>query len=126
MHPIDFVGSVVDRESKDFEAIRERIRNREIRLLHAGLGLSTEAGEFNDALKKWLYYGKECDKVNLIEELGDVLWYVALASDQLDMSIEEIMERNNAKLEARYGKNFSESGALDRDLDREYKILEDE
>lgn len=125
MHPLDFVNSVIDRESKDYDNIRSRIGNKEIRLLHVGLGLATEAGEFLDALKKWLFYGKEYDKINLIEELGDVLWYVALASDQLGISIEEIMERNNAKLETRYGKIFSKDGAINRNLDQEYEALEE-
>ena len=56
---------------------------RATRLTHAAFGLSSEIGEFNDALKKWLYYGQELDETNLAEELGDLLWYVALACNAL-------------------------------------------
>lgn len=126
MNPDKFVESVVARESKVYELIHGRLSTRNIRLLHACMGICTEGGELTDALKKELFYGKEADSVNLIEELGDVLWYVALAADELGVSIEEIMERNNAKLEARYGSGFSEEAAENRNLDKEYEALQDD
>ena len=42
-------------------------------LMHAALGLSGEAGEFADAIKKHLVYGRELDRENAIEELGETL-----------------------------------------------------
>src|ERR1700757_1173035 len=86
-------------ESKDFEKIAERISTVEsIRLIHAALGLASEVGEFADALKKAIFYGKPLDKVNLSEESGDLLWYLALASNVPGMlSLNENMERNIAK-----------------------------
>lgn len=113
-------------ESKDFDAIGERIKTVEnIRLLHAVLGLTSEVGEFADALKKHLFYGKPLDKINLSEESGDLLWYLALAANVPGMlSIDENMERNIAKLKARYGDKFTEHLAANRNLDREREILE--
>ena len=93
-------------------------------LLHAAMGLTTESGEFMDAIKKHLFYGKPLDKVNLKEEIGDVLWYCALALHSLDSSFEEVMATNIAKLKARYPDKFEESQALNRDLDKERSILE--
>ena len=113
-------------ESKDFDVIAERIRSVEsIRLLHAVLGLASEVGEFADQLKKHLFYGKPLDKVNLSEESGDLLWYLALAANVEGMcSLDENMERNIAKLKARYGDKFTEHLAANRNLDREREILE--
>ena len=113
------------RESKDQEKIKARLQDTDtVRLLHAMIGICTEGGEIQDQMKKNIFYGKPLDKVNLVEELGDLMWYVAIASDTLGVSIEDIMERNNAKLEARYGKVFTEQAALVRDLEKERAILE--
>jgi NTP pyrophosphatase (non-canonical NTP hydrolase) len=113
-------------EFKDFETIRARMWSPEsIRLLHAMLGLCTEVGEFADALKKYFIYGKPIDKVNLSEESGDLLWYLALAANVPGMeSISTNMERNIAKLKARYGDKFSKHAALVRNLEAERKVLE--
>jgi len=94
------------------------------RLLHAGIGMVTEAGEFIDALKKAMFYGTDLDRVNLREELGDILWYVALAIDELGTSFEEVQRINIEKLRARYPDKFSRDDAVARDLETERKILE--
>ena len=121
----EYVKNALVTESKDFEAIGARLANPEnIRLLHAAIGLCTESGEVQDALKKHLFYGKPLDKVNLAEELGDIFWYMAILADTLGVSFDEIQEKNIAKLKARYGAKFSEAAALNRDLDTERKILE--
>lgn len=125
MNPKDFVKVSVMRESKDQEKIKQRLQDTDtVRLLHAMIGLTTESGEIQDQMKKHIFYGKAIDKVNLVEELGDLMWYIAIASDVLGVSLEDIMAKNNEKLEARYGKVFTESAALNRDLDKEREILE--
>ena len=96
------------------------------RLLHAGIGIATESGEFLDALKKAIFYGKELDRVNLKEELGDLLWYIAIAMDELGTDFETEMERNIKKLKARYPEKFRKEDALERDLEKERGILEEE
>jgi NTP pyrophosphatase (non-canonical NTP hydrolase) len=95
-----------------------------IRLLHAGIGINTEAGEFIDMIKKHVYYGKPIDLTNLFEELGDTLWYVAIALDALGKTMDEAMATNIAKLSARYPEKFTEHHAENRDLDTERAILE--
>jgi len=120
-----YVKDATVTESKDFDAIGARLANPEnIRLLHAAIGLATEAGEVQDALKKHLFYGKPLDKVNLAEEIGDLFWYCAILADTLGVSFDEIQEKNIAKLKARYGDKFTAAAALNRDLDAERKILE--
>lgn len=94
-------------------------------LLHASMGLVTEAGEFQDALKKAFFYGKELDKANLVEELGDVAWYIAIACNHLGVSLEETFGINIAKLKKRFPEKFTQHAALFRDLEGEYAILKD-
>jgi NTP pyrophosphatase (non-canonical NTP hydrolase) len=94
------------------------------RIEHAIYGLVTEAGEMMDALKKSKIYGKDLDTTNLIEEAGDLMWYLSVLSDDLDVSFEDIWEINIKKLTARYPDKYSHERALNRDLDIERKILE--
>lgn len=115
----DYIQNAVKTESIHFD-----VKGRE-RLLHAGIGLATESGEFLDALKKSIFYGKELDVVNLKEELGDVLWYMAIAMDVLGTDFETEMEKNIKKLKARYGEKFSQDSAEKRDLKKERGILEE-
>ena len=125
MQTKEYIKNAIKTESRDFSAIGERLQRQENqRLLHGGIGLATEAGEFLDALKKHMFYGKELDRVNLREEMGDIFWYCAIIADELDVDFSEVMERNITKLKARYGDKFSEEKASHRDLDTERKILE--
>lgn len=99
-------------------------KSENIRLLHAGIGMATESGEFLDMLKKHLYYGKPLDKVNLAEEVGDLMWYCALAMDALGIDFNQVLETNIKKLAARYPEKFTEFDAENRNLDTERQILE--
>ena len=93
-------------------------------LLHASMGLVTEAGEFQDMLKKHVFYGKPLDEVNLKEEIGDVLWYCAIALEALGTDFESVMQTNIDKLKARYPEKFTEEKAENRNLNKEREILE--
>jgi NTP pyrophosphatase (non-canonical NTP hydrolase) len=85
------------------------------RLMHAALGIAGESGEFADSLKKHLVYGKNLDIQNLIEELGDILWYIVVAADALGTTLSGLMETNRQKLERRFPKGqFSPEQALAR------------
>ncbi len=83
-------------------------------LLHATLGISGEAGELLDAVKKSFIYNKELDFVNAKEELGDILWYVALACRTLGVSFDEIMQMNIDKLTKRYPEKYTDAAAAER------------
>lgn len=78
-----------------------------IRLLHAVLGLASEAGEFADQLKRCLIYGKDLDETNVAEELGDGLWYSALGAAAIGCTLAEIHAANRAKLAARHGRRYN-------------------
>lgn len=93
-------------------------------VVHAIIGISTESGELLDVIKKFMFYGKDIDWVNLDEEIGDVLWYVAIYLKARGLTLEEAMAKNNAKLKARFPDKFSTEKAINRDLETERKILE--
>lgn len=76
-------------------------------LSNVGLGLAGEAGECADIIKKVLHHGTELDKVHLIKELGDVLWYVSLGCEMLEVSLDDVMQINIDKLWERYPEGFS-------------------
>lgn len=95
------------------------LKQETIDTLHGIIGIYTEAGELIEALKK-----PSIDKVNIKEELGDVLWYVAVLCKTHGFSFEDIMETNIAKLKARFPERFNEHDANNRDLNNERKVLE--
>jgi NTP pyrophosphatase (non-canonical NTP hydrolase) len=71
-------------------------------LTHAAMGLAGEAGEFGDAIKKHVFYGKELDVANATEELGDIAFYLQAACNTLGLTLEEVIQANANKLGARY------------------------
>ena len=106
-----FVDAVTSDASTDFVALSDRLveldrkgANIE-RLLTAGVGINAEGGEFLEIIKKMIFQGKpfnEDNREHMIIELGDLLWYVAQATQALGISFEEVLERNVKKLEKRY------------------------
>ena len=73
-------------------------------LAHALIGISSEAGELLDEFKKWRFYndGRQFPQNMLEEELGDVLYYVFAACNELGVKPEDIMFKNRNKLRERY------------------------
>src|ERR1044071_7421593 len=107
------------------ELVNRLTEERTIRLLHASIGMVTEAGELLDALKKFIFYGKDLDLVNIKEELGDSNWYQALALDEIGNSYEEIWAMVIKKLQARHGNQYNAERVINRDLDNERRVMED-
>lgn len=87
-------------------------------LTHAALGLAGEAGEFVDAVKKAAIYGKPLDVENLREEMGGLLWYIALACESMGVSMADIAQENINKLKRRYPNAYADEYAIMR-LDKE-------
>lgn len=77
----------------------------EARVLYS-LGIAGEAGEVADYMKKVIGHGKEFDRSKLVDELGDVLWYVSQLAHIHGIKLEEIMDFNTAKLRERYPNGF--------------------
>lgn len=79
------------------------------------MGLAGEAGELIDMLKKVYFHDHPANRDALVKELGDVLWYVAVLSDELGIDLEEVARTNIEKLEKRYPQGFSKQRSQDRE-----------
>lgn len=83
-------------------------------VIHAHFGMSSETGEIGDCIKKALIYNQQIDVKNLIEECGDLLWYISLMLSACDTTMEECMVANTEKLKIRYPEKFTEKLAKER------------
>lgn len=83
-------------------------------LLNGCLGLSGEAGELNDIVKKWIFHKKPLDREHMKKEIGDVCWYIADICHSMGFDLGEIFQMNIDKLKARYPEGFSEQRANNR------------
>lgn len=97
--------------------------NMNVDPIHACLGLSTEVGEIIDQYKKHIFYGAKLDPVNIYEEIGDIMWYLAIILRSQGINLEECVMSNIAKLKARYPEKFSQLNALQRDTQKEIQAL---
>ena len=75
-------------------------------ILNGCLGLSGEAGEFNDMVKKWIFHEKPLDVDHAQKEVGDILWYIAMICHSFGWDMNQIMQMNIDKLKARYPDGF--------------------
>ena len=108
---VDFVDATTSNPSKQYSDFLTRLHSLEVegfpteRLLTAAVGMSAEAGEFTEIVKKMVFQGKPVNEENLFHlkrELGDIMWYVSQACIGLDISLEEVIQMNFEKLSARY------------------------
>jgi NTP pyrophosphatase (non-canonical NTP hydrolase) len=76
------------------------------RLLDAAAGLSEEAAEVLGLVRKKVFQNRDPGTDRLREELGDVLWCLAVTSHTLGFSLSEIAEANQAKLAKRHPSGF--------------------
>ena len=83
-------------------------------LINGVMGLCGESGEAIDIVKKHLAQGHDLNKKHLIEELGDIAWYLAETAYALDISLEEVLKINIEKLKNRYPNGFDTQKSIDR------------
>lgn len=82
--------------------------------LHMAVGVSGEAGELLDAIKKWTIYQKPLDRENVVEELGDLEFYMEGLRQALGIRRVETLEHNIRKLSTRYLDGYSDAAAIAR------------
>jgi NTP pyrophosphatase (non-canonical NTP hydrolase) len=109
---IEFVRQTTSPASTDYAQLLARMTELEAtheadvpRLLTAAFGMSAEAGEFTEVVKKIFLQGKpynEESTFHMKRELGDICWYLAQACMALDTNFEEVLQMNYEKLSARY------------------------
>lgn len=108
-----FVEKVTSHPSNDIDAMISRLRELSAAepalnvslLLTAGIGLASEAGEFDEIIKKMVFQGKpwnEDTKFHLFRELGDIAWYWVNACRAIGVDPNDVIEENVRKLESRY------------------------
>jgi len=78
------------------------------------LGLAGETGELIDCYKKQLFQDHPEDITKVINEVGDILYYLYLLSHTQGFTIDECMIANQAKLQRRYPVEFSPEQSLNR------------
>ena len=110
----DFVMAVTSRESRECQVFIDRLKDihydKDLTInmslmLTAIIGLTSEAGEAQEIMKKVLFQGKpftEETRQHLKKELGDVIWYWINACNALQLDPNEVVAENVKKLEARY------------------------
>ena len=122
--------------------VGDNFASEDPRTIHGLMGFDTEVGELLDAYKKHWFYHKPLDTINILEEIGDIAWYVTLLEDELNSTfygtreVLDILARYLGgtlekcelvvieKLKIRYPDKFSNTSAETRNLEAERKILE--
>lgn len=97
---------------RSFERSRKEqpwLTQKQRQLALYGLGLSGEAGEVSDEIKKYLFHDKPLDREHLLAECGDVLWYLDRVLSTLDATLQEAWTVNDAKLAARFPQGWDEA-----------------
>lgn len=101
--------------AKPGEKIAAEITAGDAHLMHMAIGVSGEAGELLDAIKKRVIYRKDLDRENVLEELGDLEFYMEGLRQGLGITREECLAANIAKLGKRYeGLTYSDQSAQER------------
>lgn len=100
---------------KPAEHIHADLTAKKIDVWHAATGIVGEAGELIDAIKKHVIYNKELDIKNVIEELGDIEFYMEQLRQALNITREETIQANLDKLNVRYAEGkFTDKQAQNR------------
>ena len=102
----------------EYQKVAMTTLNRELSdqdvLINGVMGLCGEAGEAIDIVKKHLAQGHSLDREHLIEELGDIAWYLAETATALEIELDEVFSRNMEKLKKRYPAGFDKQQSLQR------------
>jgi NTP pyrophosphatase (non-canonical NTP hydrolase) len=99
---------------KPGDAIIASLTPEKAHALHMAVGISGESGELLDAVKKHVIYNKPLDRENVIEELGDLEFYMEGLRQGFDITRKETLDANIAKLGVRYKGGYSDKAAQER------------
>lgn len=87
MNPKEYIQNVLVTEARDFSPLQERFAQvRNIRLLHGAIGLASELAEIQIAVA-----AEKIDATNVLEEMGDLLWYTGIMIDELQLDADHIL-----------------------------------
>lgn len=105
---------MVSRNTKSGDEIISSLNGDKMHLLHMAVGISGEAGELLDAIKKASVYNKPLDRENVLEELGDIEFYLQGMRQGLGITREDVLLCNVNKLSKRYPKGYTDKAAQER------------
>lgn len=100
-------------QDKAMTFLNNKLSKKDV-LINGVMGLCGESGEVIDIVKKHHAQGHDLDKEKIIEELGDVCWYIAEIAYVLDVKLEDVFEGNINKLSKRYKNGFSKEESINR------------
>jgi len=111
--PVDY-STFVSRLLKDGKDILESLTPEKCNQWHLAVGIAGEAGELADAFKKYVVYNKPLDRKNVIEELGDLEFFIEATRQSIGVSREDVLLANEEKLMTRYKDGYSDFAAQNR------------
>lgn len=83
-------------------------------IVYPALGLTGEAGEIAEKVKKWLRGDRELDREGLLKELGDPLWYITSLAADLGFTLQDVVDANVSKLTSRKERGVLKGSGDDR------------
>ena len=102
----------------EYQDLAKRTMNLELdrqeMIFNGLLGLAGEVGEIHDYYKKHKFQGHQLVVDHVKEELGDVMWYIALMCEALYLNLDDVMYDNIEKLKKRYPDGFSVERSINR------------
>lgn len=109
-------SNMVSKLVKSGEQIMQTMTPYKCDIMHASLGIVTEAGELADTCKKFIIYNQPYNHTNAIEELGDLEFYMEQLRQAIGVSREDVLNANMNKLAIRYGEKYlyTDSAAKER------------
>ena len=109
-------------EINEYQKIAMTTLNKELNkkdiLINGVMGLCGESGEVIDIVKKHLSQGHPLDKEHILDELGDVAWYLAETAYALDTDLNTVLENNIKKLKKRYPNGFDSEKSMSRTTEK--------
>jgi NTP pyrophosphatase (non-canonical NTP hydrolase) len=106
---------LVSKLVKDGDTIVSELTGKDAHLWHMATGVAGEGGELLDAVKKAVIYRKPLDRKNVVEEIGDLEFFLEGMRQALDITREECLQENIKKLSLRYEKlTYSDRSAQER------------
>ena len=106
------------REYQELARVTQNLKlDKTQQLLNGCCGLAGESGEVIDIVKKYAFQGHDLDAEHIKEELGDVMWYIALLCNVIGVDLSEVMNENIQKLKRRYPQGFDSDKSVNREVE---------
>lgn len=111
---IQAFADMVGQKKKPGEVIVSQMTPAKADLMHMAVGVAGESGELLDAVKRHVFYNKPLDRENVVEELGDLEFYMEGLRQRAGITREETLLKNIEKLDIRYARGFTDAEAAAR------------